>query len=159
MDFVFHVKSFIDKEKLVLKLSQAGAEIFSNDYPLMFMTIYGMGIIKKNRNGFVHNDIALKAIEHMKHNASHSLWAGGKQKRKTSYKQYIVPIIKRDGDKCFLCGMPLGDDITVEHLVPLSSGGPNHIDNLFLAHKLCNCEASMLSVSEKINLHRKTKKY
>ena len=41
---------------------------------------------------------------------------------------------------CYLCSTPIvfGDD-QLEHLVPLSRGGRNNIDNLDIAHKSCNC--------------------
>ena len=58
----------------------------------------------------------------------------------------------RDGDNCFFCRKPLAGDLTVEHLVALAHGGPNHISNLVCAHAACNHEAGHLSVAEKVAL-------
>lgn len=51
-------------------------------------------------------------------------------------------LLERDGDECFLCCQKLGDDITVDHLVAKSKGGPDHLDNYVLMHRRCNnlCE-------------------
>lgn len=59
-------------------------------------------------------------------------------------------ILDRDGDACFFCRKPLGTDMTIEHLVAKVHGGPDHISNLFLAHKKCNEAAGHLSAVEKI---------
>lgn len=62
-------------------------------------------------------------------------------------------VADRDGLECFYCGDPLTlATATVEHLVPLSSGGNNGDANLALAHTDCNHEAGALSVVEKVKL-------
>lgn len=55
-------------------------------------------------------------------------------------------------DCCFLCWEALGEDVTVEHLVPVSQGGTNHIGNKVLAHAECNQKMGHLSVMEKIRM-------
>jgi hypothetical protein len=35
----------------------------------------------------------------------------------------------------------------------MTHGGPNHINNLFLTHKICNQRAGHLSAPEKIRMH------
>jgi hypothetical protein len=66
----------------------------------------------------------------------------------------IAAIRKRDGDNCFYCRVAVSDDTaSAEHLVSTTHGGPNHISNLFLAHKLCNAKAGHLSAPEKIAMH------
>lgn len=47
---------------------------------------------------------------------------------------------------CYLCGKPVNFDAkppdyyspSIDHFIPLSKGGTNDIDNLFLAHLGCN---------------------
>lgn len=39
---------------------------------------------------------------------------------------------------CGICGKPLGTGRTLDHIVPLSRGGPNRPDNLQAAHGSCN---------------------
>lgn len=61
---------------------------------------------------------------------------------------------RRDGDLCFFCYCSVGEaDETLEHLVPITHGGPSHLSNLFLAHQECNAKAGHLSAPEKIRIH------
>lgn len=39
---------------------------------------------------------------------------------------------------CWICGQPMGDDRTLDHVIPLSKGGDNTLDNLRMAHMRCN---------------------
>lgn len=64
----------------------------------------------------------------------------------------VAALITRDGDECFYCGSALGEDITIEHLVGRTQGGPNHICNLALAHEACNKDGGSLSVVEKVRM-------
>lgn len=50
----------------------------------------------------------------------------------------VTALLARDGSDCWLCGDPLGDDITKEHRVPRSRGGSDDLSNLVLAHAACN---------------------
>ncbi len=83
-------------------------------------------------------------------------WRGSDSHRgqpgKRLRSQHVRTLLARDGDACFLCGQPLGEDITEEHLVPITHGGPDHIANKVLAHAACNRRMGHLSVMEKIGL-------
>ncbi len=63
----------------------------------------------------------------------------------------------RDGDNCWFCGLPFrnGEKATVEHLLNISNGGNNHINNLVLAHQKCNQLARNSSIAEKVLLREK----
>lgn len=61
-------------------------------------------------------------------------------------------LLARDGGDCWFCGTPMGDDCTLEHLVPQSRGGGNDAANTVLAHAACNNRAANLSSSEKVQL-------
>ena len=59
----------------------------------------------------------------------------------------LTRLLARDGDKCALCGLTLDrhlrdelhpDYVTLDHIVPHSSGGADDFSNLRLAHKRCN---------------------
>lgn len=76
-------------------------------------------------------------------------------------RQRYAPLVLRDGPGCFYCdttvpapGEPCeyGLEPTIEHLVPVMFGGPNHLANCFLAHEKCNRRAGALSAVEKIKL-------
>jgi len=66
--------------------------------------------------------------------------------------RHRAQIAKRDGTDCWFCGLPLGSDVTLEHLLPQSKGGRHNAANLVLAHERCNGRAANLSISEKVEL-------
>ncbi len=47
---------------------------------------------------------------------------------------------RRDHDRCGWCGEGLRGDISLDHIVPLSKGGPHTHDNFQLVHKSCNSQ-------------------
>lgn len=61
-------------------------------------------------------------------------------------------LLKRDGDGCWFCGVPMGEDCTIEHLIPRVAGGTNSIVNLALAHRLCNQRADDWPLARKLEL-------
>lgn len=75
--------------------------------------------------------------------------------RQRGYFKQKEQILERDGDRCFFCGEKLGNDITIEHLISLSSGGIDRISNMVLAHKKCNQLAGNMTVVEKVLLRDK----
>jgi 5-methylcytosine-specific restriction endonuclease McrA len=72
--------------------------------------------------------------------------------RSSAYKKEKINLIKRDGTCCFLCGKELEDDITVEHLISLVSGGKNDISNMVLTHYVCNNELTTKPIYEKVKM-------
>jgi len=80
-------------------------------------------------------------------------WRAMAPAKRTAARDYDT-IRARDGDNCFYCHRPVfKEEASEEHLVSISHGGPNHISNKFLAHKVCNEEAGTLSAPEKIEIH------
>ena len=64
-----------------------------------------------------------------------------------------VDLVARDGSDCFFCLKPMADqDMTIEHLVSRHKGGPDHMDNLVLAHMKCNGLADNRPLVEKIKI-------
>lgn len=61
-------------------------------------------------------------------------------------------LLQRDGDECWFCGLAMGDDVTIEHLVPRSAGGPDKLANYALAHAKCNHAAADKPLIQKIEL-------
>ncbi len=59
---------------------------------------------------------------------------------------------QRDGDHCWFCGDPMGEDCTIEHLVPKSDRGPNSLANYALAHQKCNAAAANMPLVDKIEM-------
>lgn len=65
-------------------------------------------------------------------------------------KTLVKALLQRDGGICIYCGLALGDDVTVEHFVPLTHRGPHNIANTALVHKTCNEAVDHLDVRAKI---------
>ncbi len=84
--------------------------------------------------------------------------AGPATKRAKNMPMYST-LRKRDGDKCFFCGVKVEHHHqSIEHLVSLTHGGPDHIANMVLAHVDCNAKASHLPVYEKVLLREMLQK-
>ena len=51
---------------------------------------------------------------------------------------------------CALCGQPIkkADDLSQDHIVPVSKGGKTEIENLQMTHKKCNNDRGNLSMEE-----------
>ena len=49
----------------------------------------------------------------------------------------LTPVVyDRDGHACVYCGAT--DELTIDHVIPLSRGGNNHLNNLTTACRRCN---------------------
>lgn len=59
--------------------------------------------------------------------------AGGKLS-----KDLTANLLKLQRGKCACCGQILGDDIHLDHILPLALGGSNTDDNIQLLRSLCN---------------------
>lgn len=139
--------------KFLAAVQARGGEILAptNEWEVMrFKTRYGVGVVYVNGRGVRNwNGAAREVRDHLSKQASGSLAAVTVRGRRNG-KGTVDRIMARDGAECFFCRRPMNDDITVEHLVPIAHGGPNHISNLFLAHSECNREAGHLSAPEKV---------
>lgn len=137
-------------------LSGCGAQVLepTNDWELVrFKAGDETSIIYRNKVGGVrYTGLAEPAWR------AFSRGLAWRAKPPTIRKKRMSPMVRtiraRDGDLCFYCQRQVGaDSESVEHLVAVTHGGPNHISNLFLAHKDCNAQAGHLSAPEKIRLH------
>ncbi|EJU15137.1 HNH endonuclease [Sphingomonas sp. LH128] len=135
------------------KLQALGAEILAPTNPyevLRFRTSYGVGVVYRGKRGETWNAEALAAREHMEARKGSLAPVSVKGRRKD--RSTVGALLSRDGDCCFFCGAPLDGDVTVEHLVAIAHGGPNHISNLYLAHAQCNQAAGHMSAPEKVGM-------
>lgn len=143
-------------------LRQRGAEILpsTNEYEVLrFRTIgaVGVSVLYRKRSGGQtatgETERALSAF------FGRGRWTPGvvaPQKPRRALSHRIEMLRRRDGDACFYCGAELSfedrDAFVIEHLCPRSLGGPDHVSNLALAHRLCEVGAGALSVAEKVRL-------
>jgi 5-methylcytosine-specific restriction endonuclease McrA len=47
-------------------------------------------------------------------------------------------LLDLQGGCCALCGSPIGDDGSLDHILPKSRGGTNRQTNLRVVHRSCN---------------------
>lgn len=139
----------IDAVKFKIWLQQNGAEILppTNEYELVRFKGKEKGVIYTS--GKTSSSYANQAILCFLQGKK---WDGFpiSTGRKTTYNKYKLPLIKRDGKDCFYCSESLEEDITVEHLIPLTAGGKNLLSNMVLAHKECNNKQGNKSLAEKV---------
>jgi 5-methylcytosine-specific restriction endonuclease McrA len=59
-----------------------------------------------------------------------------------SKRELVAHLIAAQDNECYLCldEFSQGNPPTVDHITPLSRGGTWELDNLALAHKICNTE-------------------
>lgn len=50
----------------------------------------------------------------------------------------VAAVVEKHGKDCWLCGKPIHDDLTMDHVLPRSKGGRATRDNLRPAHAECN---------------------
>lgn len=143
-------------------LQSQGVEMLppTNSYEVVrFRCKAGTGVVYRRTNGehTVNHGLVIEAFDAYLHQKT---WAGkGKGAKRKKGSKYKRALLDRDGDACFFCGTTMpGDDMTIEHLLSLCHGGPNRLENMVLAHELCNQRADNLPVIEKIlmreRLHR-----
>lgn len=138
-------------------LTSNGAQVFepTNEWELVrFKSGDETCITYRNKSGGIkHNGItaefALKSFLHGKSWRASTPTVG---RRRMS--PVVATLRKRDGGLCFFCHEEVieGEE-SVEHLIAVTHGGPNHISNLFLAHRPCNQRFGHMSGVEKIHAH------
>ncbi len=73
------------------------------------------------------------------------------EKRKSLKDKFYNKLIERDGNICFYTAKEMTrEDASIEHLIPLSRGGKNNLDNLVLCLKSENEKMANLTLIEKI---------
>lgn len=138
------------KDGFVKWLKRHGCEILpvSNEYEAVRWKGKQVGVVyasRKTSGGYA--DTAL--LCYLKGKS----WHGGPitTGRLNNYKRQKAQILERDGSDCFYCARPMGDDITLEHLIELNQGGKNTLGNEVLAHEKCNKAVNGMTVVEKFN--------
>ena len=53
------------------------------------------------------------------------------------YNRWLVKL-EEYNNCCAYCGKPLGDNVTIDHIIPIVRGGTNDIDNLVPCCRHCN---------------------
>lgn len=142
-------------ESFKVWLAARGAELLNpvSAFELLrFKTDKGLSVFYFKKNGAITPyGEAETAWNAFRKNAT---WRAYPRERRKLNRIEVATIRKRDGDLCFYCQEYVHPkDESIEHLVALTHGGPDHISNSFLAHKDCNQRADHLSAPEKIKIH------
>lgn len=152
----FKGKDEVNKFKVFL--IKQGAEVISvtNEYEIIrFKCEKGTGIVYENKRGNqTFCGPAQEAYEFFKRNQK---WSCIDKVARAKRSVVMDEIIERDGEHCFYCGEKFDESdankmTTLEHLHAISAGGNNHINNLVLAHRICNTMAADMSLIDKIKL-------
>ncbi len=81
------------------------------------------------------------------------------RKKKVNRKRgpvLLQTLFQRDGKRCWFCIKPLdAESATIEHLLNVSNGGNNHINNLAVACSPCNQKARNMGITHKVVLRDK----
>lgn len=146
-------KSYNDKNRE--KINQKAREKWSADKPAS---------LRKRREERMHNHSRRLEVERLrreklgqkltdyarayyhKNLASNRLRASSQEQKRKGWKQGNVvskvdyqSILDRDQGLCGICMRPvLPGQISFDHIIPLSRGGPHTIENIQLAHLRCN---------------------
>ena len=139
----------IDSNKFKKWLTSQGVEILPNTNEHESVRFKGRETGVLYKSGKTSNVYALKALVCFTTNTS---WDGKPINvgRNKNYHKEKIKLLKRDGDLCFYCYRPLNSDITIEHLIALSSGGKNTLANMVLAHEKCNNSVKNQPISNKV---------
>lgn len=139
------------QDKFIAWLKEQGCEMMptTNKYELLRWRGKQTGVLYTS--GKTSGEYATQAIRSFLRGEG---WDGAPVStgRSSSYAKFKKKIIERDGTDCFYCGLPLNEDITLEHLIPLTAGGPNKLSNMVLAHFHCNSQAGHKTIVEKVRM-------
>ena len=135
-------------------LTRQGAQLLPATNPYEYARFIAHGathVIYEGRRGISAGGFAAECLEAFRNGAN--LGMGFARKARSSFAKQKLALLQRDGSNCFFCLTPMAEnEITVEHLVARGKGGPDHLDNLALAHLKCNREADNLPLMKKLEI-------
>ncbi len=141
----------VNKEKFIKWLLSNGAEILpvSNEYEEVRFKGTEVGVLyKSGKTSNYYTKNTIQCYQKARRWSGKPISTG----RKPTYKREKLMLLKRDGNRCFYCHKRLGNDITLEHLIGLTSGGLNILSNMVLAHKKCNYDVGNKPLNEKVEI-------
>lgn len=140
-----------DADKFKTWLTGRGAilEGPTNEWELIrFRTSNGVSVIYTNKKGdLTFTGESQKAYDNYRQNKT---WSPENRKRK-NLRAKKATLAARDGKRCFADLRKLSfDDLTIEHLLSVSHGGTDSLNNLCLLCEECNRAVGNLPLTQKI---------
>lgn len=121
----------------------------ADDEEIAFSLRIDLGELEKTKDAFIKKGFVDKNWNPINwdkrqflSDKSNSRVAKYREKRKelgltsNGYTKHSVTVIERDGNCCVYCGS--GDNLCIDHVLPVIQGGNDDIDNLVCACKECN---------------------
>ncbi len=146
-----------EKQKFISWLGRQGAEVLTPTNPyeaLRFRARGSVHIVYEGRRGLTVPEFVRQCWEAFDRNGHMDM--GIAKQARTPAAKLRAAVMQRDGRACFFCTKDMeNDDITLEHLVAIGKGGPDHLDNCVLAHEACNRKADNLPLIDKIKMREK----
>lgn len=145
------------KEAFKLWLAQQGAEVLAptNQYEVVRFRARGaVHVVYFGKRGLTFGPFAQDCYDAFRKGGVMNMGLKGTQRGIGA--KYRHALIERDGNNCFYCLDPMADDdASVEHLVSVHKGGPNHLDNMALAHRACNARVGNLPLVSKFKVRER----
>lgn len=133
-------------------LNSRGADVLAttSEWELCrFSCSFGVGVVYRSKKGVVSysSEKARQTVECWRDNKAWE-YGGPRVKNKGGKKPQLI---SRDGHACFYCGLSFDSaDMTVEHILSRTHGGPDKLANMALSCRPCNEAAGSMTVVAKI---------
>lgn len=124
-------------------LGTRGAEVVAatNPYEVArFTTPEGVGVVYVSGADRITSWMGGADLAYAAYLTGDAHWrVGQRTKRRGKLHQVWLTLVERDGSACIYCDEPLTQETaTVDHIVPVTAGGPDKIINKVLACSICN---------------------
>jgi len=104
------------------------------------------GLVRKGRDVRevrIRETKRLRDVGRVIQDARHAEWVASFPVRRSRASKAATKlrdvVVARDGGVCGLCGEVVSDEaLSIDHIVPVARGGTDELDNLQVAHRLCN---------------------
>lgn len=150
----------MNTDKLKNFILSIGGELLkeTNPYEVARFIIKGeTGVIYKGKKGISFSNKLAEQVFFNFENGKNTYM--GEKKKRVCYSNTRDLLIKKYGKICFYTLEEMQDDeISLEHLIPLSKGGLNNVDNMVLCKKEINQGMGNKSLIEKIEFREETLK-
>lgn len=102
------------------------------DWSMFNQAVFDIGLWTVKSLGYPSSDIAGRVLDEIREERR------GQPKKDSGIKRdYRKAIFHRDNNQCVRCGS--NESLTVDHIIPISKGGTDTLDNLRTLCRKCNC--------------------